>query len=160
MSESVIPSKACRAASQAPQRSTWCARRSKIGAGKVPRTNSESSLVLGQLCNAIGRPRFPDQVATAFYLTGKCYRMQGRTVSPRHAPLDLYGPLPQTGKMRLAKLPCASLLGAMNNPGLLPESSSATSRSLLERVQADDAAAWDRLVSLYAPLVFQWCRRW
>src|SRR5581483_999286 len=31
---------------------------------------------------------------------------------------------------------------------------------LLERVQADDAAAWDRLVSLYAPLVFQWCRRW
>jgi RNA polymerase sigma-70 factor, ECF subfamily len=39
-------------------------------------------------------------------------------------------------------------------------SPTATSRSLLERVQADDAAAWDRLVGLYAPLVFRWCRRW
>jgi RNA polymerase sigma-70 factor, ECF subfamily len=38
--------------------------------------------------------------------------------------------------------------------------SSATSPSLLERVKADDAAAWDRLVTLYAPLVFHWCRRW
>jgi RNA polymerase sigma-70 factor, ECF subfamily len=37
--------------------------------------------------------------------------------------------------------------------------SSATPRSLLERVKADDAAAWDRLITLYAPLVFQWCRR-
>jgi RNA polymerase sigma-70 factor (ECF subfamily) len=31
---------------------------------------------------------------------------------------------------------------------------------LLERLQADDAAAWDRLVALYAPLVYRWCRRW
>ena len=42
--------------------------------------------------------------------------------------------------------------------GLSP--STGTSRSLLERVQADEAAAWDRLVTLYAPLVFQWCRGW
>jgi RNA polymerase sigma-70 factor (ECF subfamily) len=27
-------------------------------------------------------------------------------------------------------------------------------------VRADDASAWDRLVSLYAPLVFYWCRQW
>jgi RNA polymerase sigma-70 factor (ECF subfamily) len=40
------------------------------------------------------------------------------------------------------------------------QSPAATSRSLLERVQADDAAAWDRLVGLYAPLVWHWCRRW
>ncbi|HKB39336.1 MAG TPA: sigma-70 family RNA polymerase sigma factor, partial [Gemmataceae bacterium] len=32
-------------------------------------------------------------------------------------------------------------------------------RSLLERVRRDDAAAWDRLVTLYAPLVWHWCRR-
>jgi RNA polymerase sigma-70 factor (ECF subfamily) len=38
--------------------------------------------------------------------------------------------------------------------------SSATSRSLLDRVRADDPAAWERLVHLYAPLVFHWCRRW
>jgi RNA polymerase sigma-70 factor (ECF subfamily) len=30
----------------------------------------------------------------------------------------------------------------------------------LERVKANEAAAWDRLVELYAPLVCQWCRRW
>jgi RNA polymerase sigma-70 factor (ECF subfamily) len=39
-------------------------------------------------------------------------------------------------------------------------SSTGTSRSLLERVQAEDAAAWERLVGLYAPLVLHWCRRW
>ena len=38
--------------------------------------------------------------------------------------------------------------------------STATSRTLLDRVKADDAAAWDRLVGLYAPLVYRWCRRW
>ncbi|MBL8796366.1 MAG: sigma-70 family RNA polymerase sigma factor [Planctomycetia bacterium] len=38
--------------------------------------------------------------------------------------------------------------------------STATSPSLLERVRGDDAAAWDRLVKLYAPLVYCWCRRW
>jgi RNA polymerase sigma-70 factor, ECF subfamily len=41
----------------------------------------------------------------------------------------------------------------------VPQSSIATSPSLLERVKADDAAAWDRLVGLYAPLVYRWCRR-
>ena len=39
-------------------------------------------------------------------------------------------------------------------------SSNATSRSLLERVKLDEAAAWERLVTLYAPLVFHWCRRY
>src|SRR3954469_22719157 len=43
--------------------------------------------------------------------------------------------------------------------GATPHPSTATSRSLLERVQADDPAAWDRLVGLYAPLVYRWCRR-
>lgn len=39
-----------------------------------------------------------------------------------------------------------------------PGSCSATSRSWLQRVQAGDAEAWDRLVALYAPLVFHWCK--
>ena len=34
-----------------------------------------------------------------------------------------------------------------------------TSRSLLERLRADETDAWDRLVELYAPLVLYWCRR-
>jgi RNA polymerase sigma-70 factor (ECF subfamily) len=39
-------------------------------------------------------------------------------------------------------------------------SSLATSTSLLERVQAHDAAAWRRLIDLYGPLVYHWCRRY
>jgi RNA polymerase sigma-70 factor (ECF subfamily) len=39
-----------------------------------------------------------------------------------------------------------------------PQPSTGTSHSLLRRVQTDDPAAWDRLIALYAPLVFQWCR--
>jgi RNA polymerase sigma-70 factor (ECF subfamily) len=38
--------------------------------------------------------------------------------------------------------------------------STTTSRSLLQRVRANEPAAWDQLVALYAPLVFQWCRGW
>ncbi|HZW34895.1 MAG TPA: sigma-70 family RNA polymerase sigma factor [Isosphaeraceae bacterium] len=41
-----------------------------------------------------------------------------------------------------------------------PQSSTATSRSLLDRLKAGDPEAWDRLVVLYAPLVYRWCRRW
>jgi len=35
-----------------------------------------------------------------------------------------------------------------------------TSLSLLERVKARDTGAWQHLVQIYGPLVFQWCRRW
>jgi RNA polymerase sigma-70 factor (ECF subfamily) len=35
-----------------------------------------------------------------------------------------------------------------------------TSLSLLDRVRSKDQAAWERLVSLYAPLVDWWCRRY
>jgi RNA polymerase sigma-70 factor, ECF subfamily len=31
--------------------------------------------------------------------------------------------------------------------------------SLLDRVKAQDSAAWSRLVELYSPLVFSWCHR-
>ena len=34
-----------------------------------------------------------------------------------------------------------------------------TSRSLLAGLRDDDADAWDRLVSLYAPMVYFWCRK-
>jgi RNA polymerase sigma-70 factor, ECF subfamily len=40
-----------------------------------------------------------------------------------------------------------------------PTSSFRTSASLLLRVQANDQAAWTKLVDLYAPLVYHWCRR-
>jgi RNA polymerase sigma-70 factor (ECF subfamily) len=38
--------------------------------------------------------------------------------------------------------------------------STSTSRSLLDRLKADEADAWDRLIGLYAPLLLRWCRRW
>ena len=34
-----------------------------------------------------------------------------------------------------------------------------TSRSLLVQLKEGQAAAWERLTSLYAPLVYHWCRR-
>jgi RNA polymerase sigma-70 factor (ECF subfamily) len=34
-----------------------------------------------------------------------------------------------------------------------------TSPSLLVRVQGNEAGAWERLVELYAPLVYHWCSR-
>src|SRR5262245_9721038 len=40
----------------------------------------------------------------------------------------------------------------------LPDSR-ATSTSLLVRAQANQAGAWERLVDLYAPLIYHWCRR-
>ena len=36
---------------------------------------------------------------------------------------------------------------------------SATSLSLLERIRSGEAAGWNRVVELYAPLVQHWCRR-
>jgi RNA polymerase sigma-70 factor (ECF subfamily) len=56
-------------------------------------------------------------------------------------------------------------MSSVNEPrtsegGRGPQPSTATSPSLLERVKADDPDAWDRLVGLYAPLVYRWCRRW
>ena len=38
-------------------------------------------------------------------------------------------------------------------------SATGTSRSLLLRARNNDAAAWDHLVTLYAPLVYYWCRK-
>ena len=38
--------------------------------------------------------------------------------------------------------------------------STATSRNLIDRVKSGDEAAWDRLVDLYGPLIYRWCRRW
>lgn len=38
-------------------------------------------------------------------------------------------------------------------------SSSATSASLLVRVLADEPRAWEHMLTLYAPLVWHWCRR-
>lgn len=38
------------------------------------------------------------------------------------------------------------------------QGSSGTSRSLIARVRGDEPDAWARLVHLYAPLVWRWCR--
>ena len=40
------------------------------------------------------------------------------------------------------------------------DSPTGTSSSLIDRLKADEAGAWDRLVALYAPLLYHWCRRW
>lgn len=47
-----------------------------------------------------------------------------------------------------------SLMDASNS-----ESDSATSLTLLERVKSRDQDAWQRLVNLYTPLIYSWCRQ-
>lgn len=42
--------------------------------------------------------------------------------------------------------------------GSASQTSSSTSTSLLRRVKARDADAWQRLVNLYGPLVYRWAR--
>ena len=48
----------------------------------------------------------------------------------------------------------------MTNASEQSEPGGSTSRSLLNEARMADAAAWERLVTLYAPLVASWCRRW
>lgn len=46
----------------------------------------------------------------------------------------------------------------MTDHFVLPNRADATSSSLLLRVKAQEPAAWERLVHLYSPLVYSWCR--
>src|SRR5713101_1428690 len=80
------------------------------------------------------------------------------TLAPRLAPNWLAPAIDGNSRVALVSMP------SMND---LPESeerdggsppASATSRSLLAGVQADEPDAWERLVTLYAPLVLHWCR--
>jgi RNA polymerase sigma factor (sigma-70 family) len=48
----------------------------------------------------------------------------------------------------------------MNDPPIAaPPDSGLTALSMLERVRAADPEAWRRLVHLYSPLIYSWCRR-
>ena len=49
---------------------------------------------------------------------------------------------------------------ANGTPADRAPSGGSTSRSLLAEAQRADPAAWERLVTLYAPLVAACCRRW
>jgi len=40
-----------------------------------------------------------------------------------------------------------------------PEEPSSISSTLLERLKTDDPEAWNRLVALYGPVVYRWCRK-
>ena len=48
----------------------------------------------------------------------------------------------------------------MNGSSKHEFSGGSTSRSLINDARVADAEAWERLVSLYTPLVASWCRRW
>jgi len=49
--------------------------------------------------------------------------------------------------------------GHPSSPGAGPGPAGATSTSLIRRVQAGEHQAWQRLVDLYGPLVYGWCRQ-
>jgi RNA polymerase sigma-70 factor, ECF subfamily len=83
----------------------------------------------------------------------------------RSRHLTLRGRLCQPGILLYSpRRPVTCLGRTMNDPdnagsGAGAQSSAPTSRSLLDCVRAGETGAWDRLVALYAPLVFHWCRR-
>ncbi|HUY87400.1 MAG TPA: sigma-70 family RNA polymerase sigma factor [Pirellulales bacterium] len=47
-----------------------------------------------------------------------------------------------------------------SSPGDEVRSALGTSGTLLNGARADDPQAWNRLVALYSPLVYHWCRGW
>src|SRR5262249_61127710 len=95
-------------------------------------------------------------------------RKAGWRGSSKRAPAECATPicytiLPRRGRHRQLESAAnrailAGMATANTTPGSAPQPSTSTSRSLLERVRADDPAAWERLVGLYSPLVYHWCR--
>jgi RNA polymerase sigma-70 factor (ECF subfamily) len=43
---------------------------------------------------------------------------------------------------------------------VLESEATGTSSSLLQRAVLQDGTAWNRLVELYGPLIYHWCRKW
>lgn len=56
-------------------------------------------------------------------------------------------------------LPTSRFIAMPTPPPADPPSSEGTSPTLLARLRVADPAAWQRLVQVYSPLVFTWCRR-
>jgi RNA polymerase sigma-70 factor (ECF subfamily) len=48
----------------------------------------------------------------------------------------------------------------VTDPPVSNEGGSQTSTGLLQRAMLREQAAWDKVVHLYGPLVYRWCRRW
>lgn len=48
----------------------------------------------------------------------------------------------------------------VTDPTVSIDGGTGTSTGLLQRAAQRQADAWDKLVSLYGPLVYRWCRRW
>ena len=48
----------------------------------------------------------------------------------------------------------------MTDSGVNPDECVETTSSLLQRAVSREQGAWERMVALYGPLVYHWCRRW
>ncbi|HZL89907.1 MAG TPA: sigma-70 family RNA polymerase sigma factor [Pirellulaceae bacterium] len=48
----------------------------------------------------------------------------------------------------------------MTDRRVTPHDDTGTATSLLARAAARQVDAWEKLVSLYGPLIYRWCRRW
>lgn len=51
-------------------------------------------------------------------------------------------------------------MSAVASPSRFEGGSSSTSVSLLDRARRQEQLAWGRLIELYSPLVYRWCRQW
>lgn len=51
-------------------------------------------------------------------------------------------------------------MSVVASPSRFDGGSSSTSVSLLDRARRQEQLAWGRLIELYSPLVYRWCRQW
>ena len=85
-----------------------------------------------------------------------CQGRPFRRVPPGAEKLDKTGP---SGRLSGWVGVGVALLLMTNSLPSASSDSSSTSTSLLRRVRANQAEAWARLVDLYGPLVWHWCRQ-
>lgn len=89
-----------------------------------------------------------------------CY--SGEIGPPRQTPGGRRSILPRAEADRV-KRPFVPFPGPAGDDPTSPgdqagQAASRTSLSLLDRVRTDDEAAWQRLIKLYGPLIYSWCR--
>ena len=144
-----------RASSHSGHRSTWPATARESEPGGAPTTKPSSSGLPGQPVASMGEP------STGRHDLQNVGVLHNAAPSPRRRDSIIWdaGALdhrrPSTGRRcmnhsRPAESPARQ---GRRPPPRRP-------RACWSGVKADDAEAWDRLVGLYAPLVYRWCRRW
>ena len=131
----------------------------RIGSGRPPTANPSSSARPGQFAVSMDRPL--DQRLVAIRERGGVTRPALGFGVAATSIIDY--PVARVSQPALAPAVGAGHEQLRSAPFRATEDRSPPPRprgACWSAFKADDPAAWDRLVDLYAPLVYRWCRRW